>query len=106
MESTSNSTSSFWWLIAFQSFLCIWAWSALEVLGGGNAATLSILVTIVLVGIIASYKGFYLTQPLKNRIWYVILGQAATVLNVIGFGLILGQLVAMLLGLWSFPPQN
>lgn len=106
MESNSNSTRSFWWLIALQSLLCISAWSVVEMLGGGNAVALSILALTVLIGVFASFKGFYLFQPLKRRIRYLILGQLATILNIIVFGLILGQLVAILLGVWTFPLQD
>lgn len=103
MKIISNSASAFWWLIVIQSFLCIGVWSVFELFG---SVALLIVVLAVSIGGAASYNGFYLAQPLKNRICYAVLGQVVTVLNVIVFGLVLGQLVAMFLGIWSFPLET
>ena len=106
MSDFLKGSKNVWLYLGTQSIICVFLWSAIEILEANYTASILIMLFLLCLGFIASFKGFMLLKPLSQKITYVVLTQSLSIFNIVIIGLFIGQFIAMAFGLWSFPEQD
>lgn len=100
-----NHKQRYWFLIKVQFVVSLFFFSVLEIFENDYLAVGYILL-VIFIGIYASIVASRFQHTgLKKFMW--LLGTLfITFINLFFIGFLFGQLVAMLFGVWSLPPQD
>ncbi|MEQ8578835.1 MAG: hypothetical protein RIC57_08320 [Balneola sp.] len=101
-----SNSKKYWYLIAVQTGISLLAFTFLEILGDSIYVYLSLGFLIITPGIYAAIHAYKIQTKAFKKYFFLIGTFALTATNLIVVGLFIGQLVAILLGVWNFPPQD